>query len=92
MGLTPQTTIYLLMLVIYVIIIYIYDHARRKYKGGNIEMVIKLILINTFLLLAADYTYLLGFLGSEVISVVQTVLRLAAMCAIAFGGLRLISP
>ena len=92
MGLTPQTTIYLLMLVIYVIIIYIYDHARRKYKGGNIEMVIKLILINTFLLLAADYTYLLGFLGSEVISVIQTVLRLAAMCAIAFGGLRLISP
>ncbi len=92
MGITPQTTIYLLMLVIYVIIIYIYDHARRKYKGGNIEMVIKLILINTFLLLAADYTYLLGFLGSEVISVAQTVLRLAAMCAIAFGGLRLISP
>ncbi len=92
MGLTPQATIYLLMLVIYIIIIYIYDHARRKYKGGNIEMVIKLILINTFLLLAADYTYLLGFLGPEITSVLQTVLRLAAMCALAFGGLRLISP
>ena len=92
MGLTPQMTIYLLMLVIYVIIIYIYDRARRKYKGGNIEMVIKLILINTFLLLAADYIYLLGFLGSEIISGMQTVLRLAAMCALAFGGLRLISP
>lgn len=92
MGLTPQTTIYLLMLVIYVIIIYIYDRARRKYKGGSIEMVIKLILINTFLLLAADYTYLLRFLGSEIISAMQTVLRLAAMCALAFGGLRLISP
>ena len=73
MGLTPQSTIYLLMLVIYVIIVYIYDRARRKYKGGNLEMVIKLILINTFLLLAADYTYLLGFLGSEIISGVQTV-------------------
>jgi hypothetical protein len=92
MGLTPQMTIYLLILVIYVIIIYIYDRARRKYKGGNIEMVIKLILINTFLLLAADYTYLLGFLDLEIISGVQTVLRLAAMCALAFGGLRLISP
>ena len=92
MGLTPQTTIYLLMLVIYVIIIYIFDRARRKYKGGNIEMVIKLILINTFLLLAADYTYLLGFLGSEIILGTQTVLRLAAMCALAFGGLRLIAP
>ena len=92
MGLSPQTTIYLLMLVIYVIIIYIYDRARRKYKGGNIEMVIKLILINTFLLLAADYTYLLEFLGLGVISGVQTVLRLAAMCALAFGGLRLIAP
>jgi heme/copper-type cytochrome/quinol oxidase subunit 3 len=92
MGLTPQTTIYLLMLVIYIIIIYIFDHARRKYKGGTIEMVIKLILINTFLLLAADYTYLLGFLGLEIVSILQTVLRLAAMCALAFGGLRLISP
>ena len=92
MGLSSQATIYLLMLVIYVIIIYIYDNARRKYKGGNIEMVIKLILINTFLLLAADYTYLLGFLSPEIMSVLQTILRLAAMCALAFGGLRLITP
>ncbi|MBA7680180.1 hypothetical protein ES703_88490 [subsurface metagenome] len=93
MNLTPQTTVHLFMLVIYIIILYIYDRARVKFKGGNIEMVIILIIINTLLLLAADYTYILElFLHSDVVSVVRTLLRLAAMCAIAFGGLRLITP
>ncbi len=91
MSLTPETTVYLFMMVIYIIIVYIYERARKKYKGGNIETLIKLILINTILLLAADYTYLLGFLSPETIDILQTVLRLAAMCAIAFGGLRLVS-
>jgi len=92
MNPTLTSTIYLLMLVIYVIIIYIFDRARRKFKGGNIELVIKLIIINNVLLLAADYTNVLGFLGSDIVYVVQTVLRLSAMCAMAFGGLRLITP
>lgn len=91
MILTPQTTVYLFMMVIYIIIIYIYDRARKKYKGGTIETLIKLILINTILLLAADYVYLLEFLSRETIDILQTVFRLAAMCAIAFGGLRLVS-
>ncbi len=91
MTLTPSATVYLLMIVIYVIILYIFDRARRKFKGGNIEMVIKLIIINTLLLLAADYVYLLGFLGSDFVYIARTLLRLAAMCAIAFGGLRLIT-
>ncbi|MBW2207847.1 MAG: hypothetical protein JRG79_13145, partial [Deltaproteobacteria bacterium] len=47
MELSAQTTIYLFMLVIYIIIVYIFDRARKKFKGGNIEMVIKLIIINT---------------------------------------------
>jgi hypothetical protein len=93
MSLTPQTTVHLFILVIYIIILYIYDRARKKFKGGNIEMVIILIIINTLLLLAADYTYILEmFLHSDIVSVVRTLLRLAAMCAIAFGGLRLITP
>ncbi|MBW1803823.1 MAG: hypothetical protein JRJ85_24215 [Deltaproteobacteria bacterium] len=90
MVITPELTVYLFMLVIYIIILYIFDRARRKFKGGNIEMVIKLIIINTILLLAADFTNFLGFLGPEIIYILQAVLRLAAMCAIAFGGLRLI--
>ena len=90
MNITPETTVYLFMLVIYIIIIYIFDRARRKFQGGNIEMVIKLIIINTVLLLASDYTHFLGFLGENVAYILQVVLRLAAMCAIAFGGLRLI--
>lgn len=90
MNITPETMVHLFMLVIYIIIIYIFDRARRKFKGGTIEMVIKLILISTFLLLASDYTNFLGFLGPEIIYILQAVFRLAAMCAIAFGGLRLI--
>ncbi|MBN2124308.1 MAG: hypothetical protein JW821_08440 [Deltaproteobacteria bacterium] len=90
MNITPETTVYLFMLVIYIIIVYIFDRARRKFQGGNIEMVIKLIIINTVLLLASDYTHFLSFLGENVTYILQVVLRLAAMCAIAFGGLRLI--
>ncbi len=90
MNLTPETMIYLFMLVIYIIIITIFDRARRKFKGGNIEMVVKLIIINTLLLLAADFSHFLRFLGPEIPYVFNTIFRLAAMCAIAFGGLRLI--
>lgn len=90
MNLTPETTMYLFMLVIYIIIIYIFDRARRKFKGGTIEMVIKLIIINTVLLLLSDFTHFLGFLGPEISYVLKVVFRLAAMCAIAFGGLRLV--
>ena len=90
MNITPQTTVYLFMLVIYIIIIYIFDRARKKFQGGTIEKVIKLILINTILLLASDYTHFLGFLGPEVTYMLQIIFRLAAMCAIAFGGLRLV--
>ena len=91
MELSAQTTVYLFMLVIYTIIIYIFDRARKKFKGGNIEMVIKLIIINTILLLASDFTHFLSFLGPDVTYMLKQVLHLAAMCAIAFGGLKLIS-
>jgi hypothetical protein len=90
MNMTPQTTIYLFMLVIYIIIVYIFERARRKFKGGAIEMVIKLIIANALLLLASDFTYFLGFLGGELAYILQVIFRLAAMCALAFGGLRLI--
>ena len=87
---TPEMTIYLFMLVIYILIVFIFDRARRKYKGGTIKMVIKLIIINALLLICADFTHFLGFLGPEAAYILQTVLRLAAMCALAFGGVRLI--
>ena len=90
MDLTPETTVYLFMLVIYIIILYIFERARKRFQGGTIEMVIKLIIFNTILLLLSDFTRFLGFLGPEITYVLQMVFRLAAMCAIAFGGLRLI--
>jgi hypothetical protein len=79
------------MLVIYIIILTIFDRARRKFKGGTIEIVIKLIIANTILLLAADFSHFIGFLGPDLTYILRTVFRLAAMCAIAFGGLRLIT-
>jgi hypothetical protein len=53
-------------------------------------MVIKLIIFNTFLLLLSDFTHFLGFLGPEIAYMLQMVFRLAAICAIAFCGLRFI--
>ena len=90
MNITPETTVYLFMLVIYIIIIYIFDRARKKFKGGTIEKVIMLIIINTILLLLSDFSHFLGVLGPEIAYMLQMVFRLAAMCAIAFGGLRLL--
>lgn len=89
-GISAQTLVVLLMSVIYVIVLYIFERARRKFKGGNIEKVIRLIIINTVLLLCAEYVNLLGFLSADMAYILQTILRLAAMCAIAFGGVRLI--
>ena len=91
MNLTPETTVYLFMLVIYIIILTIFDRARRKFKGGTIELVFKLIIANTILLLASDFAHFLKFLGPGLPYILSTVFRLAAMCAIAFGGLRLIT-
>jgi len=90
MILTPETTVYLFMLVIYIIILAIFDRARRKFKGGTIEMVIKLIIINSILLLVADFSHFLDFLGPDIPYVLGVIFRLGAMCAIAFGGLRLV--
>ena len=91
MNLTPETTVYLFMLVIYIIILTIFDRARRKFKGGTIELVIKLIIANSLLLLLSDFAHFFKFLGPELPYILSTVFRLAAMCAIAFGGLRLIA-
>ena len=90
MNITPEIMVRLFMLMIYIIIVYIFDRARRKFKGGTIELVIKLVIANALLLIASDYTHFLTFLDPEVNYMIQAVLRLAAMCAIAFGGLRLI--
>jgi hypothetical protein len=95
MNLTPETTVMLLTLAIYIIILYIYGRARKKFKGGNLELVIKLIIANNMLLLAADYTYvlkLLNLLNEGTVYILHTLLRLSAMCAIAFGGVKLVSP
>jgi len=91
MELTAQTTVYLLTLVIYIIILYIFDRARVKFKGGNLAMVIKLIIINTVYFLSQTIHTFLNFLGTDIVYISRTILRLAAMCALAFGGLRLIS-
>ena len=90
MNITPEIMVRLFMLMIYIIIVYIFDRARRKFKGGTIELVIKLIIANALLLIASDYVGFLTFLAPEIQYILQAVLRLAAMCAIAFGGLRLI--
>ena len=92
MNFTPENTVMLLTLAIYVIILHIFERARKKFKGGNLEFVIKLIIVNNILLLAADYTYLLKFLSEGTVYILHTLFRLSAMCAIAFGGVRLVSP
>ena len=87
-----EMTVNLFMIVIYLIILYVFNRAKSKFRGGSIERVINLILISVFFLLCADYTVLLKFvLSDDLRYVIEVLFRLIALSVLAVGGLRLLS-
>ena len=50
-----QTIILIFTLIIYLIIIFVFNKARVKYAGGRVGKVINLILVTVCLLFIADY-------------------------------------
>lgn len=74
----------------------IYGNVAKQGKTTEGRLILltsfnKLIIANTILLLAADFSHFIGFLGPDLTYILRMIFRLAAMCAIAFGGLRLIT-
>ncbi|MBI4776943.1 MAG: hypothetical protein HY788_22640 [Deltaproteobacteria bacterium] len=92
MVIGTEMTVNLFMIVIYLIILYVFNRAKSKFRGGSIERVINLILISVFFLLCADYTVLLKFvLSDDLRYVIEVLFRLIALSVLAVGGLRLLS-
>ncbi len=87
-----KTIVLIFSLFIYVLILISFNKARKKYSGGKIGEVIKIILITVVLLFAADYVYVFhGYFSDTLIFNVQTLFKTLAISFLAYGGTRIAS-
>jgi len=84
---TAQMIISVFTLVIYLIIIFVFNNARIKYAGGKVGTVINLILVTVCLLFVADYVVIFqSFVGVEILDTIRALFRTAALSFLAYGG------
>jgi len=87
---TAQMIISIFTLVIYLIIIFVFNKARIKYTGGKVGTVINLILITVCLLFVADHVVIFDqILGTEVLDIIKALFRTAALSFLAYGGAKI---
>ncbi len=87
---TAQTIIQIFTLVIYLIIIFVFNKARIKYAGGKVGKVINLILVTACLLFVADYVVIFDdFIQTDVLDIVRALFRTAALSFLAYGGAKI---
>ena len=82
----------LLILVFYIMTLVVYSRARNEYIGGKIGKAINLILLFLLVLFISDivdyFFIVLMPLAEDTILIIKILLRLVAICALFFGGLR----
>ena len=84
---TAQMIISVFTLIIYLIIIFVFNKARIKYTGGKVGKVINLILVTVCLLFVADYVAILDqMIDRDVLEIVRALFRTAALSFLAYGG------
>lgn len=84
---TAQTIILIFTLVIYLIIIFVFNKARIKYAGGKVGKVINLILVTVCLLFIADYVVIFDqVVAADVLEIIRALFRTAALSFLAYGG------
>ena len=84
-----STVILLFTLIIYLIIIFVFNKARKKYAGGKVGKVINLILITTMLLFIADYVIIFTqFVDKDVLDIIRALFRTAGLSFLAYGGVK----
>ena len=84
---TAQTIILIFTLVIYLIIIFVFNKARIKYAGGKVGKVINLILVTVCLLFIADYVIIFDrAVDPDVLEIIRALFRTAALSFLAYGG------
>jgi len=87
---TAQTIILIFTLVIYLIIIFVFNKARIKYAGGKVGKVINLILVTVCLLFIADYVVIFDdFVDPDVLDTIRALFRTAALSFLAYGGAKI---
>lgn len=87
---TAQTIIQIFTLVIYLIIIFVFNKARIKYAGGKVGKVINLILTTVCLLFIADYVIIFDqFVNAEILEIIRSLFRTAALAFLAYGGAKI---
>lgn len=87
---SAQTIILVFTLVIYVIILFVFNKARKKYAGGKVGEVINLILFTVAMLFIADYAdFLEPIVSTDIIEIVKALLRTAGLSFLAYGGSRI---
>ena len=92
MVLDKELIVNLFLIIFYIIILYIFDKAKRRFSGGMIEKVINLIIVSVLLMLVSDYVSLLeAFIPPDFVFIIRVLFRLAALAVLAFGGLRLLT-
>ena len=84
---TTQMIIPVFTLIIYLIIIFVFNKARIKYAGGKVGKVINLILVTVALLFLADYVIILEtFVDRDILETIRALLRTAGLSFLAYGG------
>ncbi|MFA5902542.1 MAG: hypothetical protein WC836_01305 [Desulfobacula sp.] len=87
---TAQTIIMIFTLVIYLIIIFVFNKARIKYAGGKVGKVINLILVTVCLLFIADYVVIFDqIMRTEILEVIRALFRTSALSFLAYGGAKI---
>lgn len=87
---TAQMIISVFTLIIYLIIIFVFNKARIKYIGGKVGKVINLILVTVCLLFVADYVIILDqVVNGELLDIIRALFRTAALSFLAYGGAKI---
>lgn len=89
---STRTIVLIFSLFIYVLILISFNKARKKYSGGKIGEMIKIILITVILLFIADYVHVFdGYFNENIIFNIKTIFKTLAISFLAYGGTKIAS-
>lgn len=89
MSISAQTVILIFTLFIYIIVLFVFNKARKKYAGGKVGQVVNLILVTTALLFISDYVPILsGYVEADLINTLKAIFRTAGLSFLAYGGVK----
>ena len=87
---TTLSILVLLTLSVYLVILFVFISARRKYIGGIVELTIRFIIASVALLFLADaILFFIPLFGLQLSYALHVLLKISAMICLAVAGLKL---